>query len=392
MKDNYQRAINSFLDSLVRPRAHTFRYTLSGFRICAYVGLLASVSLCLLLVVHLRLSLWVLPVLALCVGVSFTVLAMATKIVVGMEKLVFYHQMIFILLVCAILLWMIDQPVAAYLDVLVLGIGAFHVCGRIGCLIAACCHGRPSRCGVCYQLDLTRNGFPSYLIGVRLFPIQIVESLWILCITIAGSVLIFRGSQSGEAFAWYILAYAIGRFFFEFMRGDADRPYLWGFSEAQWTSLLLVYALILSELAGVFVFHIWHAVGAVVITAVIVGLVVRRGFTDKNTHKLLHPLHVKEVALAIAPMRETNGTGKVRVRCTSLGLLISTSHIKAAGENIDLYTLSSAKSELSEQAARTLADLLLRLRPAAANEFIRGRRGVFHLLLTRINADRRLSA
>ena len=358
-----------------------FRHTLSGFRICAYIGLLASASLCVLLVMHLRLSLWMVPVLALCVGVSFTVLAMATKILVGGEKLVFYHQIIFILVVCGIVLWFIGQPVASYLDVLVVSIGAFHVCGRIGCLIAACCHGKPSRCGVRYQVALTRNGFPSYLVGVRLFPIQLVESLWILCITITGTVLVLKGSRAGEALAWYILAYAVGRFFFEFMRGDAERPYFLGFSEAQWTSLALVYALVLTELGEMFVFHLSHAVGAAIITTTMVGLIVKRKLSDGDTHKLLLPAHIKELALAIAANRETNGAGKVKVRCTSVGLLISTSHIKTSKEDIDLYTLSLTKSELTADTARRLADLLLRLRPAASKELIRGKRGVFHLLV-----------
>lgn len=375
------RAINLFLDSLVRPRGNLYRHTLSGFRICAYVGLLASASLCLLLATHLRLSLWVVTVLALCVSVSFTVLAMATKILVGNEKLVFYHQMIFILSVCAALLWLLGQPVLAYLDVLALSIGAFHVCGRIGCLVAACCHGKPCRYGVRYQPDLSRNGFPSYLIGVRLFPIQVVESLWILCITIVGSVFVFKGSRPGETLAWYILTYAIGRFFFEFMRGDTERPYFWSFSEAQWTSLVLVCVLILSELAGVLVFHSWHALGAAIITATMVGLVVKRKFGKEDTYKLLMPKHIKEFAQAIAATREMNGAGKVKVRCTSLGLLISTSHLQASEADIVLYTLSSARSELTEDAARTLADLLLRLRPSASNELIRGRPGVFHLLV-----------
>lgn len=373
--------LNSLLDSLVRPRAHTFRHTLSGFRICAYVGLFASASLCVLLVVQLRLSLWMVPVLALCAGVSFAVLAMATKILVGAEKLVFYHQTIFILIVCGIGLWLMGQPVVPYLDVLVLSIGAFHVSARIGCLLASCCHGKPSRYGVCYQAALTRNGFPSYLVGVRLFPIQLVESLWVLGITIIGTALVLNGSRPGEALAWYILAYAIGRFFFEFMRGDAERPYLWGFSEAQWTSLVLVYALILIELAGMFAFQLSHVIGAAIITATMVGLIVKRKLSDGDTHKLLLPAHIKELALAIAANRETNGSGKVKVRCTSLGLRISTSHIKTGKQDIDLYTLSLTKSELTATTARRLADLVLRLRPAVSNELIRGKHGVFHLLL-----------
>ena len=375
------RAINSFLDALVRPRANLYRHTLSGFRICAYVGLLASASLCVLLAMQLRLSLWVVAVLALCVSVSFAVLAMATKILVGDERLVFYHQMIFILAVCGVLLWLMGQPVVAYLDILALSIGAFHVCGRIGCLVAACCHGKPCRYGVRYQPDLTRNGFPSYLIGVRLFPVQVVESLWILCITIVGGVMVLKGARPGEAFAWYILAYAVGRFFFEFMRGDAERPYFWSFSEAQWTSLVLVCLLIVTELAGALVFHSWHALGAAIITTTMAALVVKRKFAKEDTYKLLLPKHVKEFAQAIAATREMNGTGKIKVRCTSLGLLISTSHLQGSDADVVLYTLSSEKSELTEDAARTLANLLLRLRPSASNELIRGRPGVFHLLI-----------
>lgn len=358
-----------------------FRHTLSGFRICAYIGLIASASLCVLLMMHLSLSLWMVPVFALCVSVSFTVLAMATKILVGEEKLVFYHQMIFILAVCGIVLRFTGQPVASYLDVLVLSIGAFHVCGRIGCLMAACCHGKPSGCGVRYQVALTLKGFPSYLVGVRLFPIQLVESVWILCITIIGTVLVVTKSRPGEALAWYVLAYAVGRFFFEFMRGDAERPYFWGFSEAQWTSLVLINALVLLELTGRLPFHLWHAVGAAIITTTMVGLTVMRKLGEGDTHKLLLPAHIKELALAIATNREMNGAGKVKVRCTSLGLLISTSHIKTGKEDIDLYTLSLTKSELTADTARRLANLLLRLRPAQSNELIPGRRGVFHLLL-----------
>ena len=373
--------LNSFLDAVVRPRAHTFRHTLSGFRICAYVGLLAGASLCVLLVVHLRLSLWMVPVLVLCVGVSFAVLAMATKIVVGVEKLVFYHQTIFILVVCGSVLWFTGQPVATYLDVLVLSIGVFHVSARIGCLLASCCHGKPSRYGVSYQAALTRNGFPLYLVGVRLFPIQLVESLWVLGITIAGTVLVLQGSRPGEVLTGYILAYAVGRFFFEFMRGDAERPYFGGFSEAQWTSLVLVYAVVFTELAGVFVFHLSHVVGAAIVTTTMLGLIVKRKLSDGDTHKLLLPAHIKELALAIAANRETNGSGKVKVRCTSLGLRISTSRIKTSKQDIDLYTLSLTKSELTAATARRLADLLLRLRPAASNELIRGKHGVFHLLL-----------
>src|SRR6266566_1439622 len=46
---------------------------------------------------------------------------------------------------------------------------------------------------------------------------------------------------------FYIIVYGCGRFCLEFFRGDATRPYLYGFSEAQWTSLLLAMAALLAE-------------------------------------------------------------------------------------------------------------------------------------------------
>ena len=31
-----------------------------------------------------------------------------------------------------------------YLDATALGLGAFLACGRVGCTLAGCCHGRPA--------------------------------------------------------------------------------------------------------------------------------------------------------------------------------------------------------------------------------------------------------
>jgi hypothetical protein len=382
MKNKLLRSIDLFFDLLLRPGAGVFRGRLSGFRLCAWAGIFASTSLCIVLVVQLRLSLWVVPILAICVVLAFLVLAMATKIVIGFEKLVFYHHLIFIVATCGLALWLTGQPVLVGLDILTLSLGAFHVCGRIGCLFAGCCYGRPHGWGVSYSREAGTNGFPSYLVGVRLFPIQAVESLWVLGIVVVGSIWLFKGAQPGEAFSWYLLAYAMGRFYLELARGDVERPYLWGFSEAQWTSLLLVSALTLGELSGLLVFHAWHFASAGVIAITMIGLAVKGRIVKAAAHELLLPRHVREVALAIDREQEMNGSAGIKIERTSLGLLISISNLTTAGEHVSLYTLSSAKDELTEDAARTVARLLLQLKPSAASkELIRARPGVYQLLV-----------
>src|SRR5205814_352454 len=150
------------------------------------------------------------------------------------------------------------RPVLPYLDVTILGIGAFLACGRVGCLMVGCCHGRPSAWGICYRDEHVGEGFAPYLIGVRLFPIQAIESLWVLLVVIVGAMFVLEGRPPGTALAWLTIAYGAARFGFEFARGGADRPYTLGFSQAQWLSLWLMLALIAAEVAGRIAFAAWH--------------------------------------------------------------------------------------------------------------------------------------
>ena len=53
--------------------------------------------------------------------------------------------------VATVLLSLLDAPVLSYLDVTVLSLGLFLAWGRLGCLMAGCCHGRPQNWGVRYK-------------------------------------------------------------------------------------------------------------------------------------------------------------------------------------------------------------------------------------------------
>ncbi|MEW6734486.1 MAG: prolipoprotein diacylglyceryl transferase family protein [Acidobacteriota bacterium] len=393
------RAINDFLDNLVRTEVHLPHLAIPAFQVCGYIGLAMATLLTMFLVSNLNLSPLVMAIIILVAIVTFLGLVMATKIVTGVERIVYYHHEIAVLLVTAILLWLLGKPTLVYLDVTILGIGLFLVCGRIGCLMVGCCHGRPYHFGVCYKQEHAIVGFTNYYVGIRLFPIQAVESLWVLSVVVIGIVITLSSHISGSTLAWYIVAYDLGRFCFEFMRGDPERPYYLEFSQPQWLSLLLICLVAVAELTGVLPFQIWHilAMGCLAIAMLII--VLKRRLQSINKDKLLHPHHVKEVAKAIETIsasiaekrstytwtvfpRENSNTMDIEVFCTSLGVQISAGKIYGPLETIDHFTLSYRDGNMTESIARPLAQLILQLKQATgSSQLLRGNQGVFHLLI-----------
>jgi hypothetical protein len=276
--------VNRTLDKLVRPHIRLGHRALSSFRICGYLGLACAVLLTMSLALRLKLSLWVMGVLAVEAVLTFFGLAMAAKILTGEERLVYYHHKLAVILVATVLLCLLRQPVLPYLDIMVLGVGLFLACGRVGCLMVGCCHGRPCRWGVCYGKEYSTIGFTPDFVGIRLFPIQALESLWVLGIVFVGSVLVLWGYPAGVATDWYVVSYAGGRFCFEFMRGDAERPYVWGFSEAQWTSIFLLWAVVWTELAGALPYRPWHLWATAALVLIIISLAAYRAIFHSVSH------------------------------------------------------------------------------------------------------------
>ena len=248
---------------------------------------------------YLRLSPLVMSGLAVTAVIVFFGLVMATKIITGEERIIYYHHEIAVIVVAALFLWLTHQPILPYLDITILGIGTFLFCGRIGCLMVGCCHGQPYHWGVRYRSEHPESAFTSYLVGVRLFPIQLVESLWVFCIVVTGSILILRGWPPGTTMVWYVVTYGLGRFFFEFMRGDPERPYHWGFSQPQWISLSLIGAVVLAELAGTISLHPWHLGAGACLAVTVISISLRDSRKEITRNKLLHPRHLHESAEAI---------------------------------------------------------------------------------------------
>jgi phosphatidylglycerol:prolipoprotein diacylglycerol transferase len=118
---------------------------------------------------------------------------------------------------------------ALALFLMVMGIAGF---------LAGCDFGRPtdSPLGVTFTngLALAWYGTP---LGIALQPTQLYESA--LSAGIFAFLIVWerRRPPAGTLFLALCVTYAMGRFFLEFLRGDADRGFLWPLSIPQWFCL-----------------------------------------------------------------------------------------------------------------------------------------------------------
>lgn len=154
---------------------------------------------------------------------------------------VFYGGLIFSLIVG---LWLVRRyklPVWKAADMYAPGIALGHVVGRLGCLLAGCCYGRPA--DVPWAITFTSPvaaanvGTP---LGTPLHPTQLYDAGAELLILAILLIMERRGRAfPGRTFWLYMLLYAVSRFIVEIFRGDA-RGVLMGVSTSQFVSLLLI--------------------------------------------------------------------------------------------------------------------------------------------------------
>jgi phosphatidylglycerol:prolipoprotein diacylglycerol transferase len=111
--------------------------------------------------------------------------------------------------------------------------------GRIGCFLAGCCHGRPvpPPMGVRFP----EHSIPWERYGdIPLFPVQLMESAWLFSITL----LLVLKVPFRHRFTAYLVLMGTGRFFMEFLRGDARGAVcgVGALSPAQFISAIIVVA------------------------------------------------------------------------------------------------------------------------------------------------------
>jgi phosphatidylglycerol:prolipoprotein diacylglycerol transferase len=153
---------------------------------------------------------------------------------------VFYGGLILAVIVAFWYIWRHGMPFWRTCDVFAPGIALGHVTGRLGCLAAGCCYGRPT--DVAWAITFTNPqaaenvGTP---LNIPLHPTQLYEAgaeLLILGVLLAGER---RGRAfPGRTFWAYMLLYAVSRYVIETFRGD-PRGEVLGFSTSQFISIVL---------------------------------------------------------------------------------------------------------------------------------------------------------
>lgn len=316
----------------------------------------------------------------------FFLLAFAAKWITGKEIIVYYHHEIAILIACSLVLAGLGKPVLSYLDITILGIATFLAFGRIGCFNVGCCHGRPLKKGVKYGHEHVKAGFTYYYEDIPLLPVQLIESIFVFAIIVTGIFLLLQHYLPGTVLIVYTVIYGAFRFIIEFFRGDPERPYWKGLSEAQWTTLLLIAISVGLAAAGMLPMYAWHIIMALLMALAGMVIVLRHDWGSRLTSAR----HIKQIASILNKdnVADAANTGSiiphssVNVYHTRLRLNLSKGQFRQQGTSIKHYTVSCRKSDhLTLPVVEKLAGIIQQLQKHPGLYEIREKNDrVFHIL------------
>jgi phosphatidylglycerol:prolipoprotein diacylglycerol transferase len=155
---------------------------------------------------------------------------------------VFYGGLIAALAVGLLLVKRYKLPVWKTGDLIAPGVALGHVIGRLGCLLAGCCFGRPTTMpwAITFHDPLAGLNVGTPL-DVPLHPTQLYDAGAELIILIALLATEKKGRPfAGRTFWLYMLLYAITRYIVEIYRGDDRGIFFSTFSTSQLVSLAIV--------------------------------------------------------------------------------------------------------------------------------------------------------
>lgn len=135
-----------------------------------------------------------------------------------------------------------DVPYLGTADYYGVALPMGHWLGRLGCLAAGCCYGRPTSLPWGVKLGHPASSTPPELWSTPLHPTQVYESLADVAIFtfLLWRVLplVKKGKlPPGTVFLGYVFLYSLARFLNEFFRGDDRGAVVLGLFPSQWIGL-----------------------------------------------------------------------------------------------------------------------------------------------------------
>jgi phosphatidylglycerol:prolipoprotein diacylglycerol transferase len=131
------------------------------------------------------------------------------------------------ILVVPFLVWYLKKykvPIWPLFDIAAPALAIGHVFGRLGCLAAGCCYGKPT--GTWFGVKLYSNIVEPHLQGIPLHPTQLYEAGSLLILFFG---LLFIGKRKvfeGQVALSYLIAYPVIRSIIEVYRGDIVRGFV----------------------------------------------------------------------------------------------------------------------------------------------------------------------
>jgi phosphatidylglycerol:prolipoprotein diacylglycerol transferase len=142
-------------------------------------------------------------------------------------------------------------PPGVFLDCATPGLAVGACWCRLGCFLAGCCWGRPTKSPLGLEFPFDHPGMLRLPRGEQwaLLPTQLYLAL--AALAILGVVVAARRrlrQRPGAGFAVAALLYALSTFLVEFLRADPGRRFIAGLSHNQWISVAILAAPALSLL------------------------------------------------------------------------------------------------------------------------------------------------
>ena len=109
-----------------------------------------------------------------------------------------------------------------------------HGIGRLGCLMAGCCHGKVTDAWYGITMHIPHHTDP-----VKVIPVQLYEAIFLLALSGLLFWLFLRGKK--YLLSIYMISYAVWRFFAEMLRGDyRGATVVKNLSPSQYVSILIL--------------------------------------------------------------------------------------------------------------------------------------------------------